>query len=105
MTLRDHAKQIFQSLKNNLAYAEMELSEWHQRYFRYKRRALRSDSNIGNSSNASQREYNARVSVSAGIKQHIGTSNSAGVRRHAQSTSSSRARNRRGMKYFFGFFF
>ncbi|ONK55384.1 uncharacterized protein A4U43_UnF4010 [Asparagus officinalis] len=95
MTLRDHAKQIFQSLKNNLAYAELELSEWHQHYFRYKRRALRSDSNIGNSSTAPQREYNARVSVSTGIKQHIGTSNSAGVRRNVQSTSSSRARNQR----------
>lgn len=33
MALNDHALKIFNHFKNNYAYAEMELSTWHRKYF------------------------------------------------------------------------
>ncbi|WOL16337.1 Bromodomain-containing protein [Canna indica] len=48
ITLNDHAKHVFQSLRNNRTYSELELSTWHQKYFPNKRRATRNDHNSPN---------------------------------------------------------
>ncbi|KAJ3682931.1 hypothetical protein LUZ60_013158 [Juncus effusus] len=48
--LQDQAKQVFQSLKNNRTHSELELSAWHQKYVRGRKRARTNDKNAPASS-------------------------------------------------------
>lgn len=69
MCLQDQAKQVFQSLKNNRTYSELELSAWHQKYFTRRKRAARNDRDVGTSRYYPQTRRNVRSKVHSEIKQ------------------------------------
>lgn len=63
MCLQEHAKQVFQSLRNNRTYSELELSAWHQKYFPNKRRAARNERNIISNTGSDPQSQSSSIAV------------------------------------------
>lgn len=90
MCLQDQAKQVFQSLKNNRTYSELELSAWHQKYFTCRKRAARNDRDAGTSRYYPQTRRNVRSKVHSDIKQGNVTADEGRSRRRKSTNDKSK---------------
>lgn len=101
LCLQDQAKQVFQSLKNNRTYSELELSAWHQKYFNHKKRAIRNDATFRTSGHAAPLQGSSHPRIHSNMKQsgmaiNVAANNKPSPMRNSQFKAGPKPRTRKG---------
>ncbi|KAJ0985569.1 hypothetical protein J5N97_003925 [Dioscorea zingiberensis] len=94
--LLDQADLIFRSLRTNPIYAEKELEAWHQKYFQYKKKAVRFENSTAIFS-VEILESRLRPKVASSMKQNSKDNDGAPSRR-VQSLGTKNTKKRRSSK-------